>query len=86
MKILFKVIKFSLVIIPVLLIGQCIFMDVYQERGLNSLCDNAKQGMALEKFITQVANNNFKVRTDGPNGKDENEWFDRQYLLLPNNT
>ena len=55
-------------------------MNIYQERGLRKLCTNAEQGMALNKFLTEANNTSFKVRTGGSKGKNEDEWFDREYL------
>ncbi len=55
-------------------------MNISQERGLRKLCANAEQGMALNKFMTEANNTSFKVRTGGLKGKNENEWFDREYL------
>jgi len=55
-------------------------MNIYQESGLKTLCANAEQGMALNKFLTEADKTSFKVRTGGPKGKNKNEWFDREYL------
>lgn len=87
MKILFKVIKYTLVIIliiPILFLGQCIFINIYQERAIKTLCEDVKEGMALDMFLTAAKNTNFKIRTGGIKGKSEGEWFDREYLRYGN--
>ncbi len=56
--------------------------EISQRAGLEILCDTAKEGELLEKFLSHAGETNYKMRTGGPDGKDEKDWFDREYLRL----
>lgn len=73
---------YLLAAIPLLLIGQCVYNEVSQQSELNTLCSMAKVGGPIKTFWDDAARTTFKLRAGGPTGKDENEWFDRQYLRL----
>jgi hypothetical protein len=77
-----KTIGYIVAAIPLLLIGRCMYDEVSQPSGLDSLCGTAKAGGTIKTFLDDAAKTTYKVRTGGPSGKDENEWFDREYLRL----
>ena len=83
MKIIIKIVKYVLaivVIIPILFLGMFVFTDINQERGLKKLCANAKIDISIQEYLIDAENTKFKVLTGGPNGKNEDEWYDREYL------
>ncbi len=82
MKKWLKRVSYVVVGIPLLLLAQCIVMEVSQQSGLEKFCAAAEDGGSFKTFLSDAANTNFKVRTGGPTGKDEDEWFDREYLRI----
>lgn len=81
MKRTLEVIRFAIVAVPVLLLGQCIYSEIAQPRALATLCATAARGTSHQQVLERAnANKSFRVRTGGPTGKDDREWFDRQYL------
>jgi hypothetical protein len=72
----------AIMIVLLLLLGQCIYNEVNQQRGLESLCATAKVGGTIDTFLDDTAKTTYKVRTGGSTGKDDNEWFDREYLRI----
>ena len=77
-----KVVAYTVAAIPLLFLGQCLYNEASQRSGLQSLCGTAKAGSALEGFLDAAAKTDFKLRTGGPAGKADSEWFDREYLRL----
>ena len=77
-----KVVGYTVAAIPILVIGQCMYNEVSQRSGLESLCGTAKAGSAIKRFLDDAAKTTYKLRTGGPTGKNDTEWFDREYLRL----
>ena len=77
-----KGVGYTIVAIPILVIGQCVYNEVSQQNGLESLCGTATAGVAIKSFVNDAAKTHYKLRAGGPTGKDDNEWFDREYLRL----
>ncbi len=77
-----KIIGYTAAAIPILVIGQCVYDEVSQQRGLESLCGRAARGSAIKTLLDDAAATTYKVRTGGPAGKSDMEWFDREYLRL----
>jgi hypothetical protein len=85
MEKILKIIRYvvtSIMILVMLLIGQCVYNEVTQRSGLESLCATAKIGSAINIFLDDATKTSFKVRTGEPAGKDDNAWFDREYLRI----
>jgi hypothetical protein len=83
MKRALKVIGYAIAAVPVLVIGQCMYDEIAQPRELARLCAAATRGSSVHQVLEKAAaNKSLKVRTGGPAGKDDREWFDRTYLGL----
>ena len=57
-------------------------IEISEKNGLENLCATVNEGGSIESCLSHVADTKFKVRTGGPNGKDQDEWFDREYLRI----
>ncbi len=57
-------------------------IEISEKNGLENLCATVNEGGSIESCLSHVADTEFKVRTGGPNGKDQDEWFDREYLRI----
>jgi hypothetical protein len=69
--------------LPVLFLGSCVYRMVSQINGLKDLCRQATPGTPLTQVVEGAAiNSAFRLRTGGDNGKNEGEWFDREYLRI----
>ncbi len=77
-----KGIAYAAAAIPILVIGQCMYSEVSQRSGLESLCGAAKSGGTIKTFLDDAAKTGYEVRTGGSAGKNDMEWFDREYLRL----
>jgi hypothetical protein len=77
-----KGIGYTVAAIPLLVIGQCMYNEVSQRSGLESLCGRATAGSAIKTFVDDAAKTTYKLRTGGATAKNDTEWFDRQYLRL----
>ena len=82
MNIFLKGVAYVIAAIPLLFLAQCMYNEVSQPRALRSLCDTAKFGSTLDKFLGGSTKSIYKVRTGGPKEKDDTEWFDREYLRI----
>ena len=77
-----KGVVYTVAALPILVIGQCVYNEVSQRSGLESLCETATAGSAIKKSLDDTAKTAYKLRTGGPAGKNDTEWFDREYLRL----
>lgn len=69
--------------IPVLLLGSCVYRMGSQISGLRELCRQATPGAPLSQVAESAARESaFRLRTGGAKGKNESEWFDREYLRI----
>ena len=71
----------------VLIVGLLVYWvkeDVRQSNELEELCATANDGGSVGLFLETAASPDFKVRKGGVDGKDEAEWFDREYLRIGN--
>ena len=82
MKKWLKRISYVIVGIPMLVAAQCMFIEISEKNGLENLCATGNEGGSIESFLSDAANTKFNVRTGGPEGKGEDEWFDREYLRI----
>ena len=77
-----KVIAYVIAAVPVLLFGQCAYNGIAQPRALAELCA-ATRGTGVQQALEKAATNKaLRARTGGPVGKNDSEWFDREYLRL----
>ena len=77
-----RVVGYGILAIPALFVGNCVFNEVSQPRGLRALCETATGGRAVRAFMEDAAATSYHRRAGGPAGKNEDEWFDRQYLRI----
>ena len=77
-----KVLGYAILAIPVMFVGNCVYNEVSQPSGLRALCDTATSGRTIKAFMDDAAATAFHRRAGGPAGKNEDEWFDRQYLRI----
>ena len=77
-----KGIGYTVSAIPILVIAECMYSEVSQRSWLQSLCGTATAGTAIQRFLDNAAKTNYKLRMGGTTGKNEAEWFDREYLRL----
>ncbi len=82
MKKWLKRISVVIVGIPMLILAQCMVIEISQKSGLENLCATINDGGSVESFLRDAADTKFNVRTGGPEGKDQDEWFDREYLRI----
>jgi hypothetical protein len=83
MKRTLKAIAYAIAAIPVLVLGQCMYDGIAQPRELAALCAASTRGTSVQRVLEKAsANKSLWVRTGGPAGKDDREWFDREYLRL----
>jgi len=83
MKRILKVIAYAIAAVPVLLLGQCVYNEIAQPRELAGLCAATSRGTSVQHALDNAAMNKaLRTRTGGPEGKNDNEWFDREYLRL----
>ncbi len=68
--------------IPMLILAQCMVIEISQKNGLENLCATVKEGGSTESFLSDAADTSFTVRTGDPEEKDQDEWFDRRYLRI----
>ena len=77
-----KFVGYMVAAVPILVIAQCMYNEVSQRSGLESLCGSARAGSAIKAFLDEAMKTPYKLRTGGPTGKNDTEWFDREYLRL----
>jgi hypothetical protein len=83
MKRILKAIAYVIAAIPVLALGQCMYSEFTQPRELARLCAATTRGTSVQQVLEKAAaNNSFRARTGGSAGKDDGEWFDREYLRI----
>jgi hypothetical protein len=68
--------------LSILIVAIWIYDENRQARELQSLCATANVGTQVDAFLGKATKTKFRVRTGGPAGKDEDEWFDREYLRI----
>ena len=77
------VIAYAIAAVPVLVLGQCMYKEIAQPRELAALCAATTRGTTTQQVLEKAAaNESLKARTGGPAGKDDRDWFDREYLRL----
>ena len=78
-----KAIAYLIAAVPVFLLGQCIYSEIAQPRELAGLCGETSRDTSVQLALDKAATNKaLRARTGGPAGKNDNEWFDREYLRL----
>ena len=78
-----KTIAYAIAAVPVLVLGQCMYNEIAQQRELAALCAATSRGASVKQALTTAATNKaLRARTGGAAGKNKNEWFDREYLRL----
>jgi len=78
-----KAISLIVVAIPVAFLGNCAYQEYSQHAAARDVCSDAKAGSRLAAILERAtAYPRLKVRTGGPGGKNESEWFDREYLRI----
>jgi hypothetical protein len=78
-----KAIAYAIAAVPVLVLGQCMYSEMAQPRELAGLCAETSSGTTVQHALGKAAANSaLRARTGGPAGKNDNEWFDREYLRL----
>lgn len=77
-------IAYVIVGLPILLLAQCMYRQVAEPNALATSCAAAApQGTSLHQVLQAAGtNSSLRIRTGGPAGKNEHEWFDRQYLRV----
>ena len=65
-----------------LFLGYCMYNEISQQRRLERLCATVEERGSIQVLLADAAQSPFNVRTGGPTGMDENEWFDREYLRI----
>lgn len=83
MKHTLKATLYAMAAVPIFVLGQCMYNEIAQPRELAALCAATSRGTSVQHALDKAAMNKaLKARTGGPVGKDDNEWFDREYLRL----
>ena len=78
-----KAIAVVAIVLPVVFVGNCAYQEYSQHAAARELCSEAKPGSRLAAVLERAAAYpRLKVRTGGPGGKSESEWFDREYLRI----
>lgn len=78
-----KALVFIVVAVPMAFLGNCAYQEYSQHSAARDACSEAKPGAKLAAVLERAAGYpRLKVRTGGPGGKDESEWFDREYLRI----
>jgi hypothetical protein len=78
-----KAIVLVVVAVPVAFLGNCAYQEYSQHAAAREVCGEAKPGAKLSAVLERAAAwPRLKVRTGGPAGKDDSEWFDREYLRI----
>jgi hypothetical protein len=75
-----KGIGYTIVVVPILLLAECMYRETAQQRGLQALCATATSGKEIKPLLIEAAKTDFEVRTGGAISEDEHDWFDREYL------
>jgi len=84
---LLKGIVYLVFFAAILIIGFLVYVvkeEVRQRTGLEELCATADGGGSVGLFLEAAATPDFKIRKGGAGGKNEDEWFDREYLRIGN--
>jgi hypothetical protein len=77
------IIGYAVIAVPVLLFAQCMYREIAEPSELAALCAAAAPGTSARQIVEKVADNrSLRVRTGGAARKDDNEWFDREYLRV----
>ena len=74
-----KYLGFILVLAPILLVGQCVYIESSQSSNLKSLCESSGPGKKLSGTLQEAKKARFEVRGDFTESTNENDWFDREY-------
>lgn len=82
MKLLLKRIAYAIAFVLLLIVGRFVYEQISQPMRLESLCGTAKMGETIKPFLDAVATTDYKLRTGGPSGGNEDDWFDREYLRI----
>jgi hypothetical protein len=77
-----RIVGYGVLAVPALFVGNCFYNEVSQPSGLRALCDTATSGRTIQAFMDAAAATAYHRRAGGPAGKNEDEWFDRQYLRV----
>jgi len=73
---------FAVIGLLISIVAIWVYDENRQARELESLCATAKVGAKLDSLLDDAAKTKFRVRTGGAAGKNEDEWFDREYLRI----
>jgi hypothetical protein len=57
-------------------------MEISQQSRLESLCATAEAGGKIQTFLDEAADRKFSLRSAGATARNEDEWFDREYLRI----
>ena len=69
--------------LPVLFLGHCVYRRVTEVSELKDLCRQATPGTPLAQVAEGAARKwGLRLRTGGDKGKNDGEWFDREYLRI----
>jgi hypothetical protein len=78
-----KAIALIVVAVPVAFLGNCAYQEYSQHAAARDVCGEAKPGTRLATVLERAsAYPRLKVRSGGPAGKNDSEWFDREYLRI----
>jgi hypothetical protein len=78
-----KAIALIVVAIPVAFLGNCAYQEYSQHAAARHVCSEATPGSRLAPVLERAsAYSRLKVRSGGPAGKNDSEWFDREYLRI----
>ena len=73
---------FAVLGLSISILAISVYDENRQARELESLCATANVGTRVDTFLEKATKTKFRVRTGGAGGKDEEEWFDREYLRI----
>lgn len=73
-----KIAGVLLVLIPILFLGRCVFVETDQRHNLQSLCDKGHLNKQLSMVLVEAKTAGFKVRGQITN-REKMDGFDRAY-------
>jgi hypothetical protein len=81
MKHILKTVAWTIAAIPFLFLAECMYRQIAEPSQLASVCAAIAPDTSVRQVLAKVATNtSLRARTGGPAGKDDIEWFDREYL------
>lgn len=82
MRKLLKTGAIFVIAVPVLLVAQCVYLEVSQQSALEALCTQIAIGSAAGSLAAEVEKTPFQIRSNDGRGKDESDWFEREYSRI----